>query len=527
MSIIAYLNISKFRSVPRVKLPIGTKLTVIAGRNATCKSTILAMLGQPFGLRNESDIFGNPFRTEFSEIFKLSQQFDIPGEHEYTVGLLNSIEPYGFEAPVKSYQRSRAKSHIRFVVGKKRVKGYGNIEIPVSYLGLKRLFPIGETENLTINPSQLIDNEISWFTKWYRKIMASNQIRSIESLNSKREKQTLAITENSYDSTAISAGQDNLGRILGAIISFQRLRKKLGTKYKGGILLIDEIDAAMHSASQNRLVDLFYNVADNMKLQIIVTTHSRDFINAATTHAKTTTQGTVLLYFSRIQGKLCLTVNPSPEFMTNDLKLLLAPRPRKAIIPKISLYSEDKEARLFLRSIVPKDVYARLSVVNKSFGKGDLKSLAQLSDRIEELQNAVFVLDGDCEVHQGYHHCIVTLPGAGKSPENLFFDFLDSLDDENIFWQNPNGYTKDHFNDRIPTSRDRASMKEWFNKSLTDGCWGKAGQLLFYYWLQENQQIVEEFNARLVEAVNYVAQKKGIPIIETVKGDSLKDTNTL
>jgi len=502
-------------------------VTVIAGRNATCKSTILAMLGQPFGLKTEKDIFGNPLRTEFSEIFRVSSQNDKPGDHEYSVGLLKPMGPYELEAPVKSFERTNAKSHLRFVVGKKREKGYGNIDIPVTYLGLRRLFPIGETHGLTITPSTLSDNENKWFTKWYRKIMALSQIENIDLLDSRREKQTLAVTERAYDSTAISSGQDNLGRILGAIISFHRLRFKLRNAYKGGLLLIDEVDAAMHSASQNRLVDLFYETAEKLKLQIIVTTHSRDFINVVTSHHKATEKDTSLLYFFRDSGKVSLVVNPTKDFMDRDLQLLLSPRPVKAKIPKIRLYSEDPEARLFLKSIAFKGIYSRLSIIKKSFGKDDLKTLAQLSDRIEELQAAIFLLDGDCATQSDYHPSVILLPGNGISPENLLYNFLDSLPEDHDFWKNGNGYSKDHFNDRIPTDRGRASMKLWFNKSMREFCWGKDAQLLFGVWAKLNKQTVIDFNKKLLNAANYVAKKKKIPLIENVNIEDCIDPNML
>ena len=48
--VIKSIEIEKFRAIENLNLKIGQKLTAIAGRNATMKSTILGMLGQPFSI---------------------------------------------------------------------------------------------------------------------------------------------------------------------------------------------------------------------------------------------------------------------------------------------------------------------------------------------------------------------------------------------------------------------------------------------------------------------------------------------
>ncbi|MGI5880666.1 MAG: AAA family ATPase [Syntrophomonadaceae bacterium] len=74
MAVIKELYIKNFRGLNDVIIPIGDKITAIAGQNATGKSTILGMLGQPFNPPNETTtIFGDPFKAKFSNIFKLDK----------------------------------------------------------------------------------------------------------------------------------------------------------------------------------------------------------------------------------------------------------------------------------------------------------------------------------------------------------------------------------------------------------------------------------------------------------------------
>ena len=41
------LYVERFRAMKKLTIPLGKKVTVIAGQNATCKSTLLGMIGQP------------------------------------------------------------------------------------------------------------------------------------------------------------------------------------------------------------------------------------------------------------------------------------------------------------------------------------------------------------------------------------------------------------------------------------------------------------------------------------------------
>ena len=52
------------------------------------------------------------------------------------------------------------------------------------------------------------------------------------------------VGDETHDVTTCSAGEGNVGRVLTTILSFKRLKDEYGKAYKGGILLIDELDAS-------------------------------------------------------------------------------------------------------------------------------------------------------------------------------------------------------------------------------------------------------------------------------------------
>ena len=91
---------------------------------------------------------------------------------------------------------------------------------------------------------------------------------SIDLLSSD-QKQTLGITTDSYDWESNSSGQDNIGKILLAVLSFKRLKKQYKEEYKGGILAIDEIDATLFPGSQEELIKALSYFCSKYEIQVI------------------------------------------------------------------------------------------------------------------------------------------------------------------------------------------------------------------------------------------------------------------
>ncbi|MFL7034999.1 hypothetical protein BCS71_17215 [Vibrio lentus] len=218
-------------------------MTLIAGQNGTQKSTLLGIISQPFTITDpahplygEKPLSGDSFRSRFKDKFRLSPIFDIPKEHEWTLHLKNETEPFTLQSMARNQQ---SDSSIRFWRKGNRTAGSGYIQLPVIYLSLKRLIPIGEEDSkkvATSNDITLTEAEICWFSELYQHIMINrnDSLSSIDYIKSPN-KTTLAVTTNSYDWNTNSAGQDNIGKILLAILSFKRLKEKYTTNYKGGI----------------------------------------------------------------------------------------------------------------------------------------------------------------------------------------------------------------------------------------------------------------------------------------------------
>lgn len=87
------------------------------------------------------------------------------------------------------------------------------------------------------------------------------------------------INDGMHDIFTNSAGEGNVSRIILAVLSFKRLKDKYKKDYKGGILLIDELDATLYGFSQKKLLKYLLDSAKEYKIQIIFTTHSPIVLN--------------------------------------------------------------------------------------------------------------------------------------------------------------------------------------------------------------------------------------------------------
>lgn len=255
--IINKIHIKKFRGFQEVEFELGNLITVISGQNGTQKTTILGMLSQPFALKDEvhpmkgeKPLSGGNYVSSFADKFKFSEAFDKAGEHEWTLFFEKDIFP---PYEVESIYRDKSKGIIRFWKKGDRSKGSGFIQLPVIYLSLKRLLPIGEDTKLNIDKQKsLSDEDFKFYKKWFNKILIltreKDKVTSSNYLSS-TNKQTLGANTDHYDWKSNSAGQDNLSKILLSILSFKKLQEKYKNDYKGGILAIDEIDASFYPGS--------------------------------------------------------------------------------------------------------------------------------------------------------------------------------------------------------------------------------------------------------------------------------------
>jgi predicted ATPase len=521
------LIINDFRQFQDVDLYLGKRITVLAGRNSTGKSTILGILGNSGELKKkDGTTYSNgQFRAEFSEIFHGSKKYDASGSDRIRIDIVdNAGTIIDYRKFRTSWQNDNGKNRFRVIplkITEEGKKTEAKMPIPVLYLGLSRLFPIGEADedNITSNKIKFFDqNQKDWFLKKYTEILSIyDDIEEVNnfSIGETDKKNGVGVETKKYDYLTNSSGQDNLGQILMALLSFMRLRKEKAD-WIGGLLLIDEIDATLHPAAQKRLIDLLVKEAKILDIQVVVTTHSSDLLKhicSKTAYNKEEHNNDVeLYYFSNANRHLEMKRNPEYSTIENDLLVVSMLQNSN----KVKIYSEDAENRWFIKNLIP-EYLPFVELLDVRIGCSQLLSLYQ--GDVTYFGNTLIVLDGDVEkkdieaipvkLRERLKN-IILLPGDIR-PEEVIYNYILSLDAEHSYWENAGKVDMNwtYFKENGPLSsnysqeKDREKYKKWF----VDHQAVFESTKLFEFWVNDNKELVEDFKKRFVESYNAVASR--------------------
>lgn len=554
------IKINDFRLFHNQTILLGKYLTVLSGRNSTGKSTILGMIANSGELKKKDGITysSRQFRAEFSELFKGSHKYDRTGADKFTITLSDENgnetdyrsfrtawqtknshrkkpqEPEGgadqpkSETKIPSREKKEDEGRFRVIPFKKLEDGKkteAKFNYPVLYLGLSRLFPIGESQDGSISTKGIVfisDEHKEWFVNKYTTILSmQSELKEITnySIAETDKKSGIGVSTDQYDYLTNSSGQDNLGQILLALLSFKKLKEEKGNQWNGGILLIDEIDATLHPAAQNKLIKLFLQEARENGIQIVVTTHSLSFLRnicdrtTYNSHDESVNNNIELYYLTNANRHLEIKRNTPFTEIESDLMV-------NSIVQssnKIKLYSEDAEARWFLSKIVS-DYLPYVDVLDITIGCTELINLYKAD--LQYFGNALLVFDGDVteaqlnkvpEQTRRNLGNVLMLPG-GKRPEQVIYDYLLSLGPDHDFWTGSArslGFTWDYFNEHGPLSDDyrqeteREKYKKWFvaHQQYFDTA------RLMDYWMRDQPDLVADFRDRFKASHNHVAKR--------------------
>lgn len=555
------IHINNFRLFQNQTIMLGKYLTVLSGRNSTGKSTILGMIANSGELKKKDGVTysSRQFRAEFSELFKGSHDFDHIGSDKFTITLCdgngNETDYRSFRTAWQKKDSHHKKAHdktgntdaspnetdtVKFI-NKKGVeerfrvipfkklpngkKTEAKFIYPVLYLGLSRLFPIGESHEGSISTKDVTfksDSHKKWFVHNYKDILSMrselNEITNY-SLAETDKKIGIGISTDQYDYLTNSSGQDNLGQILLALLSFRKLKEEKADQWMGGVLLIDEIDATLHPAAQNKLIKLFIQEARENQIQIVLTTHSLSLLKeichktSNNDHNESANNNIELYYLTNANRHLEIKRNPPFTEIESDLTILSIVQSRN----KIKLYSEDREARWVLSHIIP-DYLTYVDVLDINIGCMELLNLYKAD--IQYFGNAILVFDGDVTENQlnkvpaqtrNNLGNVLLLPGK-KRPEQVIYEYIKSLGPDHDFWAggaHSIGFTWDYFEEHGPLSDDYAkfSEREKYKNWFIDHQEYFDSTKLMDYWKNDNFDIVKNFRESFKIVHNHIAKR--------------------
>ena len=281
------------------------------------------------------------------------------------------------------------------------------------------------------------------------------------------------------------------------------------------MFIIDEFEASLHPRAQEKLIDFFITFSKKNNIQIILTTHSLYAIKHFSEKTKEDrNEHFYHYYFTKPNLELELWENPLFEKLEKDLTVsLYSPSTTK----KIKIYTEDNEARWFLKKIL-KGFCNKLDFVNCNIGCQNLIDVMNVED---SFANNIIVFDGDLNIasqkrikKKKNFLILPTNDNKKESPEKTLRDFLMSEKANNFYSNNSNKiqeinrtYFLEHDIVQSGNKKERELAKDWFKKHKILLEKGK----LFDAWKKENEDFVKVFRENFIVLHNRIAERINIP----------------
>lgn len=447
---ITKINFNKFRQFENISIPIGKYVTCIAGHNGTGKSQILALLGNCGQLLSKegTTLQDKAFRADWGEIIKGDYNYDAQLTDAFSISfddlpknnfqeesqkfvkklsfrttwVKKSISLKEAGSRLKDITKDNLRKPLEAELKKAKKKKNKNIDFPTRYriipkkqkdsrdsesklnwptyyLGMSRLYPSGESKSkIKISTNNRIKSYASKIEEAYKEIFDPlDEIEGVYSVDPHvSRKNGAGIKENDYGPLGNSNGQDDLTQILLAITSFEDLKNKLGSNFRGGILLIDELDAGLHTAAQRKLLDYIIKKSRKIGIQVVFTTHSLDLIQHYIRSQKKqqNKNDLILSYITNGRGKIEVKVNPTIQWVQNEITDTYNINTNNKHIQVIVL-TEDDTANWFLKYVLYKHFNIKnlhLRFLDVSMGWQEIVKLIRNDDYFK---NYITILDAD------------------------------------------------------------------------------------------------------------------------------------
>lgn len=564
------MQIECFRKLQNINIKLGKSITVFSGINGVGKSNIMSLIAMAFGTSG-SRIAEGKFFPHFDEYFVITkEEFEAQNhsdESKYRAHLKirtednniiqkrlglkdDSDDGRGIRVLPRATNYFTKNKTVSEVINETKEKygvgDSGRIPIPIIFISLSRLFPMGETEldeKIISDSNNIVKHGIiEKYVEWYNAVLPnsidpqickSSRIKKIVNKNGRIHVELI-----NSDARTQSVGEDNLGTIISALVDFYYLKISNEQSYQGGIICIDEIDASLHPSAQIRLLNLLDELSEELKLQVFLTTHSMTLLEEIINKSNRNSNKYQLVYildpkFPRIRENLKSIDEIKFDMYEED----------NYYQPEIKVYCEDEETEFIFTQLIralSKQEDFRLpqhKVFPMSLGHNQLENLRDF-DRYFE--NVVMLVDGDAKrdgrenlLNKYLSDDIVDLPArelkenilslpTQLAPESFYYYILSDIKEDRNFWQKieklklEKNYTahrleiilnKVKFDENNNISND--NIKKIFKedneldkiKSFIDDA-----QVLTYFY-EKNPDELKEFRGELLRIFNIVDKK--------------------
>lgn len=521
------LVIEKFRALNNVEVELGDYVTVICGKNGTSKSSILGIAAQIFSFEKDylkdaalsfRQIAGGLFKSQYSEHFRISGQFDQPGSMTVNIELHDGYTDQ--DATAKLELMKRGKSPRPVVRNNSTVeKGENtsrNFTHPVIFLSLKRLYPIADRDYKVIDFDYLKNHKQDF-------IGLTNELLNRQSSLVTGTEGTInsAVAHgDNYDQESVSAGEDNAGQIILALMSFRKLKEEY-VDYKGGLLLIDEADAGLFPTAQVNLLKILDRECKRLNLQVVMTSHSPTLIEHGYQHSQQYRRKYKTIYLSNTFGSVQVMPDWSWAQISADINTRTVSTGAEEKLPKINVYFEDREAADFFAALMNRQPIKKFTAPLPEVTLGCSNYLQLIDKGVPEFsERSIVCLDSDSAQQIGRKNLktVALLPG-NLPPDQLIFEHLYNLPADDDFWKNDLQFTRDVFTnsaaevrrefaingnnvdvkERVAAYQGGKTPRDMFKRFYKDAEFQKLVALAskphnpWKHWIENNQAACDEF----------------------------------
>ncbi|MBI4643310.1 MAG: AAA family ATPase [Deltaproteobacteria bacterium] len=365
------LRRGSLRGLNGFQIKITYPISVIAGKNRSGKSTILAMACCAFHNRKEG--FKLPERRltyySFSDFF-LQTSEEVP---------LEGIAIF-YRIMHNNWKKSKYAPDGSGNLFQSRVKRRGGkwnnydrrVKRNVVFLGVQRVVPHSEKSISTSYRTYFSDQAPAGWETEVKEVVGRILGASYDSFWMKTYGRyhlpLVANRGNIYSGFNMGAGENALFEIFSII----------NATPKGTLLVIDEIELGLHEAAQKKLIKELKGVCRERHIQVICTTHSAAIIEAVPPEAR--------FYIENFSGKTSITPGISSAYAAGKLS------GEKS--NELDIYVEDGKAETIVEPFLSNDVRKRVSIIPIG---SPITIIRHMAGRYKEKRKAecICVMDGD------------------------------------------------------------------------------------------------------------------------------------
>lgn len=421
MPLVKRIDFIHYKKIKAESMNFEPGLNVISGGNGTCKTSILHIISNSYKeVKSNAQFLKDPsclrlikdtnsiLNAKVERLNKGDKQRADPApgtkgalfEVFYDNGLSLRFRRHNSDGDCRYSLRPYYPSDVKESLPK----------MPVIYLSIKRLYPLGEYDDKSIKQmnTDLPDEYLRELRVLYRKYTGINVIGAIpQNMGSVKIRSDFNTDTECVDSNTISAGEDNLYIILHALMSLRYYHDCIESDDEvQSVLLLDELDATLHPSIQLCLIELFQDYGKKFGIQTVVTTHSLSAIEYALK------KGINVLYLIDNENR----VHIKDDYSIVDIEMRLRNKSKIDYPVKraINVFMEDDEARLFFTLLMkrrPNKAYQFFNTPNINIGCGELSKMFKDEQLKENFKGCFCILDGDSTNLRNYGNRTICLPG--------------------------------------------------------------------------------------------------------------------